>query len=467
MPARNRTFIPLPPERVFEVLSDPFTYQEWVVGTSKIRDADDNYPEVGSRLYHRIGFGPLAIRDHTEVLELEPARKLVLDAHLRPVGRARVRLTLEPHGEGTKVLMEEGPADRWSRITMGGPAAEPLLRLRNTEALSRLRRVALRGGNPTDQAERPKTGPLRVLVTGGSNGIGLAAAHRLTERGARIALVARGEEGLAKALASFDDDEVSALHTYSADTTDRAAIAGAIDQAASDLGGLDAVVASAAGTAFGPFLETDPDDFDATIANTFTGTVNTIRAALPHLERSAGTIVVVGSIAGRIPTPSLAAYTAAKHAVRGFVETLRAELRDDGSPVSLCQVDPWAVDTPMPDNFKSQTGLRPPDAITGYAPESVAIEIVESIERRRPRVTVGRRAVAAAVAYNVARPLFEFGLILASRHMRSGGDRLATPGGLDRSAAKGEIHGPLDARRSLGAMVNLGRQRVRSALERT
>src|SRR5688572_9599186 len=165
MPARNRTFIPLPPERVFAVLSDPFTYQEWVVGTSKIRDADDNYPEVGSRLYHRIGLGPLGIRDHTEVLELEPGRKLVLDAHLRPVGRARVSLTLEPHEDGTQVLMEEGPADLWSRITMGGPAADPLLRLRNTEALSRLRRVALRGGNPTDEAERPEAGPLRVLVT--------------------------------------------------------------------------------------------------------------------------------------------------------------------------------------------------------------------------------------------------------------------------------------------------------------
>src|SRR5687768_13839132 len=154
MPSKNRTFIPLPPERVFEVLADPFTYQEWVVGTSAIRDADENYPEVGSRLYHRVGLGPLAIRDHTEVLELIPDRQLVLDAHLWPVGRARVKMTLEPWEDGTKVLMEEGPADPWSRVTMGGPAAEPLLRLRNTEALSRLRRIALRGGNPTDQAEQ-------------------------------------------------------------------------------------------------------------------------------------------------------------------------------------------------------------------------------------------------------------------------------------------------------------------------
>lgn len=437
------------------------------MGTSKIRDADSHYPAVGSRLYHRIGLGPLGIRDHTEVLELEPNRRIVLDAHLRPIGRARVRLTLEPYEDGTRVLMEEGPADFWSRITMGGPVAQPLLRLRNTEALSRLRRVALAGGNPTDQPSHRATGPLKVLVTGGSSGIGLATAHRLAERGARIALVARGEEGLSEALSHFEGDEVEGLHTYSADTTDREAIQAATDRAAADLGGLDAVVASAAGASFGPFLETDPEDFDATIANTFTGTVNTIRAALPHLERSAGTMVVVGSIASRVPQPSLAAYSAAKHAVRGFVESLRAELRDDGSPVALCRVDPWAVDTPLADNFKSATGLRPPDSITAYAPESVAIEIVESIERRRPRVTVGRRAALAAFAYDVATPAFELGLILASRHLRSGGDRVAGEGGLDRSAAAGQVRGPLDTRRSLGAMVSLGRQTLRTALDRS
>jgi NAD(P)-dependent dehydrogenase (short-subunit alcohol dehydrogenase family)/uncharacterized protein YndB with AHSA1/START domain len=467
MPSRNRTFIPLPPERVFEVLSDPFTYQEWVVGTSKIRDADGDYPDVGARLYHRIGLGPLGIRDHTEILELVPNRRIVLDARLWPIGRARVSLTLEPFEDGTRVLMEEGPADLWSRIGMGGPLAEPMLQVRNTEALSRLRRVALRGGNPTDQAEGRNGGPMRVLVTGGSSGIGLATAHRLAERGAQIALVARGEEGLAAALETFELLEVEGLHTYSADTTDRRALEAAMAEAADDLGGLDAVVASAAGASFGPFLETDPDDFDATVVNTFTGTVNTVRAALPHLERSGGAMVVVGSIAGRVPQPSLAAYSAAKHAVRGFVESLRAELRDDGSPVTLCQVDPWAVDTPLADNFKSQTGLLPPDAITAYEPESVAIEIVESIERRRPRVTVGRRAALASLAYATARPLFELGLVLASRHLRSGGDRLAGEGGLDRSAASGTVRGPLEARKSMGAIVSLGRQTMRAALARS
>lgn len=466
--SRNRIYIPAPPRRVFEALADPYTYQEWVVGTSKIRDADPEYPSVGSRLYHRVGFGPLAIRDHTEVLELVPDRLIELDAWLRPIGRARVRITLEPHEEGTKVLMEEGPADLWSKVTMGGPLAPPLLRLRNTEGLSRLRRIVLAGGNPTDQEETDSNDAAsRVLITGGSSGIGLATAQRLVERGAQVALVARGNRGLEAALETFEDDEIASLRTYSADITDREAITEAIDAAASDLGGLDAVVACAASAAFGPFTETKPEDFEATVDTVFIGTVNTVRAALPHLERSAGSLVVVGSVASRIPQPFLSAYSAAKHAVRGFVEALRAELRDDGSPVHLCRVDPWAVDTPLADNFTSQTGLLPPDTITGYDPDSVAIEIVESIERPRSQVTVGRRAKLAVLAYDYARPVAELSLLVSSRYLRAGGDRLAGAGGLNQPSGEGRVRGPLDARRSLGAMVSLGRQTARAALGRT
>ncbi|MDQ2675248.1 MAG: SDR family NAD(P)-dependent oxidoreductase, partial [Actinomycetota bacterium] len=303
MKSRNRIFIPLPPSRVFEVLSDPFTYQEWVVGTSAIRDADEDYPAVGSKLYHRIGIGPLAIRDHTEVLEIVPDRLIVLDAFLRPVGRACVRIEVEPYEDGTRVLMEEGPADGLSKVTMGGPAAPTLLRLRNTESLSRLRRVALRGGNPTDEEtdRSEETGRRRVLITGGSSGIGLAAAQRLVERGAEVALVARGQSGLQAALECFEDDEIASVRTYTADVTKREEIEAVIDTAAQDMGGLDAIVTSAAAAAFGPFTETKPEDFEATIDSVFLGTVNAIRASLPHLERTGGSVVVVGSVAGRIP----------------------------------------------------------------------------------------------------------------------------------------------------------------------
>jgi hypothetical protein len=72
------------------VLSDPHSYGDWVVGSDTIRDADPRWPAAGSRFYHRVGAGPLKVNDHTEVLEVDPQRQLVLHARARPLGTAKV-----------------------------------------------------------------------------------------------------------------------------------------------------------------------------------------------------------------------------------------------------------------------------------------------------------------------------------------------------------------------------------------
>ena len=412
-----------------------------MVGASTVRDADTDFPAVGSKLHHRVGLGPIGISDHTEVLEVEPERRLVLDAFIRPIGRARVRLFLEPFEDGTHILMEEEPADTWSRVTMGGPLAEPALRLRNAEALSRLRNLVIEQG--PDRNGNVHQGSRRVLVTGGSSGIGLATARALAADGAQVALLARGEEALRDAAASVE----GAVGIYAADTTDREGLEGAISEAVRDLGGLDAVVASAASLAFGTFTEMEPEDFDDTIQNVFIGTVNTVRAVLPHLERSAGTLVVLGSVLGNVPQPGLAAYAAAKHAIKGFFESLRAELRDEGSPVSLVRVDPWAIDTPLfGDRLTSSSGLMPPAQLPAYDAPTVADEILRLLENPKHHVTVGRSAKLAEISYVVARPLAEVGLVFVSRWMRAGGDRISTSaGGLRGSTGEAKVSGPLES----------------------
>jgi NADP-dependent 3-hydroxy acid dehydrogenase YdfG len=145
----------------------------------------------------------------------------------------------------------------------------------------------------------------RVLITGGSSGIGLACARRLARAGARVVLLARGDEALRLAAASCEPMP----ETIAADVTDPDAMRAAVARAAHLLGGLDAVVANAGAAAYGPFTEMDAGDYRQTIDTTLVGVLNTAHAALPHLERGGGTFVVVGSIAGRVPTPWLAAYT--------------------------------------------------------------------------------------------------------------------------------------------------------------
>lgn len=133
--------IDAPPERVFEVLSDAECYEHWVVGAKEIRKADPGFPEPGTRFHHTIGAGPLTIKDSTEVLELEPPRLLVLEAHMGPLGSARIRLELEARGTGSAVVMTEVPSE-------GLPArvahafGNLLLRGRNYLSLEQLKELA-------------------------------------------------------------------------------------------------------------------------------------------------------------------------------------------------------------------------------------------------------------------------------------------------------------------------------------
>jgi uncharacterized protein YndB with AHSA1/START domain len=141
--ARTQRLIPAAPERVFAVLADPESYGYWVVGSDRVRGADPNFPAVGSRFYHRVGVGPLKIDDHTEVVDMEPGRRLALHARARPLGTARVELDLEPRGAGTLVTMVEEAGDQLSRLVLNS-LTDPLVRKRNDKSLHRLEELATR-----------------------------------------------------------------------------------------------------------------------------------------------------------------------------------------------------------------------------------------------------------------------------------------------------------------------------------
>ncbi len=142
--ATTHNQIDAPPERVFAVLADPKSYADWVVGSDAIRDADPNWPAVGSRFHHRVGVGPLKVNDHTEVVDVEPPRRIVLHARARPVGTALVTLRLEPRDGGTYVTMRETAGDPLSHLAIN-PLTDRLVHMRNVESLRRLKRIAETG----------------------------------------------------------------------------------------------------------------------------------------------------------------------------------------------------------------------------------------------------------------------------------------------------------------------------------
>jgi NAD(P)-dependent dehydrogenase (short-subunit alcohol dehydrogenase family)/uncharacterized protein YndB with AHSA1/START domain len=447
--ARNRVHIHAAPEEVFAVLADPELYPEWVVGADAIRDYDEEFPRVGSRFHHEVGPGPLSIRDHSEVLEVDAPHRLVLKAKARPLGTATIKLDLRESAEGTEVRMEEVPGDRLTSLFVGNPVADTALRVRNAEALSRLKRLV--EGTPEGDpiSERGLPGQ-RVLITGGSSGIGLAVAEALAQEGAEIALLARNELGLAAAKRKLAEHGADAV-TVTGDVTDREALSQAVDEAASQLGGLDVLVTSAASLAFGRFTETEPEDFDATVETILGGTVDTIREALPHLERSRGTVVAVGSIAARMPLPGMSAYTASKHGLAGFLDTVRIELEESGSSVTLSQVNPGAVDTPLWSNLESATGLLPPEPPfpSVYSPESVAEAVLTVIRHPRDELTAGGLARAQILFYSTMGSFGKRAMKALARLEHTAGDRPAGEGALSSGKGAGETDGGFGGRPSV------------------
>lgn len=149
--AVNETHIQAPPERVFAVLADWRSYGYWVVGSRTIRGSDPGFPAAGTRFHHQVGIGPLHLNDHTQVLEVDQPRKLIMKAKARPLGTAIVDIELRDDGEGgTHVTFREDPGDALSAFVFQ-PITHLLVRGRNAESLRRLKELA---------EERPDVGRL-------------------------------------------------------------------------------------------------------------------------------------------------------------------------------------------------------------------------------------------------------------------------------------------------------------------
>jgi NAD(P)-dependent dehydrogenase (short-subunit alcohol dehydrogenase family) len=217
-------------------------------------------------------------------------------------------------------------------------------------------------------------------------------------------------------------------------------------------------VVNAASMVFGHFEDVSAEDFDRTIAITFTGAVDTVRCALPHLIAARGTLVVVGSLMTKVPLPTFGSYAAAKHGLRGFVNSLRIELAQRDTGVQVAMVHPGPVDTPLWHNVSSALPNQvrtPPDS---YAPEVLARAIVSCARRPRRELTVGGETRAMELGYQYLPAVADRVLRLVDRWYSSGKEPAPVPGGLWEAQGAGRCNGGARGRPSLLEAV---RQRVR------
>src|SRR4051812_24247320 len=186
-----------------------------------------------------------------------------------------------------------------------------------------------------------------AVITGAGSGVGRATARAFAERGYDVGLVARGQASLDAACREVTEFGRRAL-MLPLDVSDAAAVRQAAKQVENELGPIDTWVNDAMTSVFAPAHEISAEEFERVTRVTYLGYVNGTLAALEVMRpRNRGVIVQVGSALAYRAIPLQAAYCASKHAVRGFTDALRCELRHDGSAVRVVSVHLPAVNTPQ------------------------------------------------------------------------------------------------------------------------
>ena len=228
-----------------------------------------------------------------------------------------------------------------------------------------------------------------VVVTGASAGVGRATAVEFGRHGAKVALLARGEEALegAKRDVEAAGGEALAIPT---DVADHEQVEEAAERVEQELGPIDVWVNDAIAVIFSPFKDTDPEDFKRSTEVCYLGAVYGTKAALKRmLPRDRGTIVQVGSALSYRAIPLQSAYCGAKHAMRGFTDSVRTELMHDGSGVHMTMVQLPAINTPQFDVSKTTLPRHPQPVPPIYQPEVAARAIFWAAHKRRREVWVG------------------------------------------------------------------------------
>jgi NAD(P)-dependent dehydrogenase (short-subunit alcohol dehydrogenase family) len=227
----------------------------------------------------------------------------------------------------------------------------------------------------------------RVLITGGSRGLGLVLAREFSRHGARMAVCARDAEVLDRARAELEARGVPVL-ALPCDLTDRDQVSRMVSEIADRFGGIDVLVNNAGIIQVGPLDSMTLEDFEGAMAANFWSAVYTTLAVLPVMRRQgSGRIVNVASIGGKISVPHLLPYSASKFALVGFSEGLRAEMSREGIVVTT--VCPGLMRTGSPRNviFKGRhraeyAWFAIADALPGLtmSAERAARKIVERVE---------------------------------------------------------------------------------------
>jgi short-subunit dehydrogenase len=240
-----------------------------------------------------------------------------------------------------------------------------------------------------------------VVVTGASSGIGRETALEFARRGAKLVLAARNKEALDTLAAEVQRLGGEAV-AVPVDVSDYDQVRELATRAAQRFDRIDTWVNNASVSTYGTVEQMDVDEIRRVVEVNLLGQIHGMKAALPYLRATGGTLINVSSTLGKRAVALQAAYCAAKHGVVAFGEALRLELRHGEVPVAVVDVLPSSINTPLFEHARSKLGVMPQPIPPVYEPRVVAEAIVGAAQRPVRQVFAGFTGSVLAAAQRIS-----------------------------------------------------------------
>jgi NAD(P)-dependent dehydrogenase (short-subunit alcohol dehydrogenase family) len=247
-----------------------------------------------------------------------------------------------------------------------------------------------------------------VIVTGASAGVGRAIAHRFAAAGDRVGLIARDEAALKEVQCELRGAGAKAVEWEPADVSDSEAMFAAADRLERRLGFIDVWINDAMETMFSTVADMDPAEFQRVTEVTYLGFVYGTMAALKSMRlRGRGRIIQIGSALAYRGIPLQAAYCGAKHAIRGFTDSLRTELLHEKSGITVSIIELPAVNTPQFDWARARIPNTPRPMGRPVEPEVVADAVFRVAQGSSREYWLGLQTILTILANSVAPAYFD------------------------------------------------------------
>lgn len=247
-----------------------------------------------------------------------------------------------------------------------------------------------------------------VVVTGASAGIGRATALAFAKEGAHIAVLARDRDRLVNLCRQIENSFSVRALALPADVADSIQVETAAERVEKLLGPIDIWVNNAMVTVYSPFVEMTAGEFRRVTEVTYLGTVYGTLSALKRMRpRNHGHIVQIGSATAYQAVPLQSAYCGAKHAIRGFTNSVRSELIHDNVDIGISMVQLGAFNTPQFDWARTRLKYHPQPSPPVFQPELAATAAVEAVKQKRREVWVASSSIKTIVGARLFPGLLE------------------------------------------------------------